>query len=34
MIIITALRFVNELITDAMALRAEVLARYPHLLED
>ncbi len=34
MIILTAFRFIHDVVEEAMALRKQVLARYPHLRDD
>ncbi len=34
MIILTAFRFVREVVEEAMELREQVLARYPHLRQE
>jgi hypothetical protein len=34
MIILTAIRFVRELTAEALALREQVMARYPHLRDE
>ena len=34
MIILSFLRSINDILTEAFALRDQVMARYPHLSED
>jgi hypothetical protein len=34
MIILTAFRFIRDIVEEAIVLRDQVLARYPHLRED
>jgi hypothetical protein len=34
MIILTAFRFVRQIVEDAIALREQVMARYPHLRDE